>query len=81
MQSIRQHIESFSKMDSHCKRKDTNRQFLEQDLSITKMYDLYKTKCIKDGNIVPFYHLRLEFSENTVYTRAVKYQPQEESMS
>ena len=36
-------------MDSHCKRKDMSRQFLGQDLSITKMYDLYKKKCIKDG--------------------------------
>jgi hypothetical protein len=32
-------------MDSHYKRKDTNRKFLQQDLSITKMYDLYKAKC------------------------------------
>lgn len=46
LQIVRQHIESFPVMDTHCKRKDTSREFLEQDLSITKMYDLYKEKCV-----------------------------------
>jgi hypothetical protein len=38
LDSIRQHIMSFPIMDNHYKRKDTNRKFLQQDLSITKMY-------------------------------------------
>jgi hypothetical protein len=41
LDSIRQHIMSFPIMDSHNKRKDTNRKVWQQDLSITKMYDLY----------------------------------------
>lgn len=39
-------------MDSHYKRKDTNRKFLQKDLSITKMYDLYKAKCTAE-EIIP----------------------------
>lgn len=52
LDSIRQHIMSFPIMDSHYKRKDTNRKFLQQDLSITKMYDLYKAKCTAE-EIIP----------------------------
>jgi hypothetical protein len=48
LDSIRQHIKSFPIMDSHYKRKDTNRKFLQHDLSITKVYDLYKAKCTDD---------------------------------
>lgn len=46
---IKSHIESFPVMQSHYKRKDTQRQFLSQDLSINKMYELYKIKCQEDG--------------------------------
>jgi hypothetical protein len=52
LDSIRQHIKSFPIMDSHYKRKDTNRKFLQQDLSITKMYDLYKANCTAE-EIIP----------------------------
>ena len=52
LDSIRQHIMSFPIMDSHYKRKDTNRKFLQQDLSITKMYDLYKANCTAE-EIIP----------------------------
>ena len=52
LDSIRQHIKSFPIMDSHYKRKDTNRKFLQKDLSITKMYDLYKAKCTAEEIIL-----------------------------
>ena len=52
---IRQHIESFPVMESHYQRKNTRRKFLSQDLSVTKMYDLYKAKCEKDG-VTPASH-------------------------
>lgn len=46
---IKNHIESFPAVESHYTRKSTSRKFLSQDLSIRKMYDLYKTKCQEDG--------------------------------
>jgi hypothetical protein len=52
LDSIRQHIMSFPIMDSHYKRKDTNRKCLQHDLSITKMYDLFKAKCTAE-EIIP----------------------------
>ena len=46
---IKRHIESFPVMQSHYKRKDSQRLFLSQDLSINKMYELYKVKCQADA--------------------------------
>lgn len=46
VEDIKRHIESFLVVEAHYTRKDTNRQFLGQDLSINKMYDLYKEQCI-----------------------------------
>ena len=42
---VRTHIESFPVVESHYARKDTNRKYLDCDLSIRKMYDLYKDEC------------------------------------
>ncbi|ESO91835.1 hypothetical protein LOTGIDRAFT_163196 [Lottia gigantea] len=42
---VRKHIESFPKIESHYTRSDTHRQYLNQDLSISKMYQLYKLHC------------------------------------
>ena len=47
---IKRHIESFPVVESHYVRKTTSRKFLSQDLSIRKMYELYKEKC-KDDNM------------------------------
>lgn len=46
---IKSHINSFPVVESHYKRKNSHRKFLEQDLTIRKMYDLYKTKCQEDS--------------------------------
>ncbi|XP_048240747.1 uncharacterized protein LOC125374054 [Haliotis rufescens] len=46
---VREHIESFPKMDAHYTRKDTNRQFLGPELNIKKMYELYKERCAADN--------------------------------
>ena len=42
---IRQHIGSFSAVESHYCRKNTNRKFLDCNLSITKMHELYRVMC------------------------------------
>lgn len=47
-QFVREHIKSFPTVDSHYCRKNTSRKYLEKDLSIKKMYDLYKQKCQKE---------------------------------
>lgn len=43
---IRKHIESFPTVQSHYCRKTTSRKYLEKHLSIRKMYELYKEKCL-----------------------------------
>ena len=45
-QKVKKHIESFPVIDSNYQRMGTKRQFLGANLSIQKMYDLYKDKCI-----------------------------------
>ena len=42
---VKQHIESFPKIESHYTRSDTRRLYLNQRLSISKMYRLYKEEC------------------------------------
>lgn len=49
-QYIKKHIESFPVVESHYTRKSTKRKYLSQDLTIRKMYDLYKIKCEEDNN-------------------------------
>lgn len=44
-QFVRSHIESFSTVESHYCRKDSKKEYLSSDLSVTKMYNLYKEKC------------------------------------
>jgi hypothetical protein len=51
-QQIRDHIESFPKMESHYCRMTTRREYLEAHLNISKMYDLYKEKQIQEGKTV-----------------------------
>ena len=52
-QKVKKHIESFPVIDSHYQRMWTKRQFLGANLSIQKMYDLYKEKCIE---VLPLKH-------------------------
>ena len=41
-QFVHDHIKSFSVVESHSTRKDTNRKYLAPELNIKKMYELYK---------------------------------------
>ena len=45
LQSVHDHIESFPKTESHYCRKDTRREYLGANLSVSKMYDLYVNQC------------------------------------
>ncbi|XP_062602831.1 uncharacterized protein LOC134264549 [Saccostrea cucullata] len=48
---IREHIRSFPTVSSHYCRKNTQRRYLSKDLSISKMYELYREKCSEDGMV------------------------------
>ena len=45
---VKRHIESFPKVEGHYVRKETRREFLGPELSLSKMYDLYEEKCQKE---------------------------------
>lgn len=49
LQHVKHHIESFPWVESHFTQKDTQRQYLDASLNITKMYQLYEEKCKEDG--------------------------------
>ena len=44
------HVDSFPVIESRYCRPKTNEKYLEAGLSIAKMYDLYKDKCIKENS-------------------------------
>ena len=46
---IKEHINSFPRMESHYCRKNTKKEYLSQDLNLTKMYNLYVKDCVKNG--------------------------------
>jgi hypothetical protein len=48
---IRQHINSFKTTDSHYCRKDSMRKYLDSNLNIQKLYELYCAKCSREGVI------------------------------
>lgn len=45
--SVKRHIESFPKMESHYARKQSTKEYLSLELNIKKMWQLYKTECEK----------------------------------
>ena len=46
---VRQHIRSFETVESHYCRRDSKKLYLPQDLSLSKMYRLYKEHCSNIG--------------------------------
>ena len=64
--SVKEHITSFPQYESHYSRNDNpNRKFLSPDLKISKMYSMYKAKCVSDGNkTVSEWIFRKTFNEN-----------------
>ncbi|GFO46251.1 DNA repair protein rhp54 [Plakobranchus ocellatus] len=49
LQSIKDHIKSFPSVPSHYCRKTSDKQYLEDNLSLATMYRLYKEHCTKEG--------------------------------
>ncbi|CAG9838458.1 unnamed protein product [Diabrotica balteata] len=45
VQKVKEHIESFPTMESHYCRKSSNRLYLDPNLSISKMFELYMEQC------------------------------------
>ena len=51
VEQVKQHVDSFPKYCSHYSRHDNpNRQYLSPELSVVKMYTMYKAECEKSGN-------------------------------
>ena len=47
---VKQHIASFPQYESHYSRTDNpNRKYLSPDLTVSKMYSMYKATCTDDG--------------------------------
>ena len=65
LKHVNDHIESFPHYTSHYSRKDNpNKLYLSPDLSLSKMYSLYKTHCEEQGyNIASEWVYRREFNE------------------
>jgi hypothetical protein len=49
---IKDHINSFPRVESHYCRKNSQKEYLEANLNLSKMYDMYKEKCSND-NLFP----------------------------
>lgn len=49
-EQVRDHIRSFPVVESHYCRARTERQYLESTLNVSRMYDLYKGKCLEEGS-------------------------------
>ena len=47
---IKQHINSFPRIESHYCRKNSKKEYLSETLSISKMYNMYVKDCIKNGH-------------------------------
>lgn len=45
---IKSHINSFPRVPSHYTRKDTSKEYLEKDLNLQTMYELYVEKCVQE---------------------------------
>ncbi|XP_050499721.1 uncharacterized protein LOC126880090 [Diabrotica virgifera virgifera] len=73
--SVKNHILSFPSYESHYCRKSTNKKYLSPDLSIAKMYRLYKETCLEPVSLKLysncFHDLKLSFkkpSKDTCHT-------------
>lgn len=70
LQRVKNHIESFPRIESHYCRKRTRRQFLHADLSISKIYELYREYCeenqqpidVKFGSYIKIFNTQYNLS-------------------
>ena len=63
MNDVKDHILSFPNYESHYCRERTSKKYLSSDLSITKMYDMYKTSRTKPVSRKCFHELNLSFKK------------------
>jgi hypothetical protein len=49
LQGVRNHIDSFPKMESHYSRRDSVKEYLAHDLNIKQMWQLYQEQCKQKG--------------------------------
>lgn len=50
---IKNHVDSFPRVESHYCRKDTQKQYLASDLNLSIMYRLYRDEYCEQNNIIP----------------------------
>ena len=50
--SVRKHIQSIPRIDSHFCRKSTNKEYIQENLNMTILYEKYCGKCVSD-NVIP----------------------------
>ena len=65
---IRQHIESFTPMESHYCRKQTDRKYLPENLSLRKMYRLYQDSSKEQGTTPAMESIGRSSTENSTTT-------------
>jgi len=56
-QEVRDHIDSFPRVESHYTRSQTKRQYLEPQLNVAKMYELYCKKCSNPVKLSYYRHI------------------------
>ena len=60
-ESIRTHIKSIPRIESHYYREDTNKEYISQyGLNVTSLYRKYVEKCVEDGSVPRKLHLYRE---------------------
>ena len=50
--SVRKHIQRIPRIDSHFCRKSTNKEYIQENLNMTILYEKYCEKCVSD-NVIP----------------------------
>ena len=72
---VKDHIENFPTVESHYCRKDSQKQYLSGDLSLRKMYFLYKDFCEEKGYkpvSINIYRRVFDFQYNLAFHKPVK---------
>lgn len=64
-------IENFPKYESHCKRSASQKLYLAPNMSITKMYELYREECVNQNTVALSKHMFGDIF-NSDYNIAVK---------
>ena len=66
---VKDHIDSFPRIESHYCRKSSKKEYLEGDLSIKKLYELYVIKCQQENVVQLTRQYRVNKQSNSVLSR------------